>query len=158
MTREIVLTRSDLSSIDEISELIFSCGQKGDKDMANVYGRLCDLFAENVKRLNLDEDILNLSRFAVGMAMEVSEFLLARGSRFSDARHWEWRPVTVKINGANAGRSDVRSWEKQAACMIDVLLHQLKSDELFREGADRLINYQELNQLWTAADEPDIDV
>jgi hypothetical protein len=151
MDRTIILTRQDILHLDEIAILIFECEKNVDID--KIYQRLGNLIWDNVEKLNLDEDIMNISRFAVGLALELSEFLIKR----ERGSHWEWHPVEQKVNNQSRDNADVRSKEKQIAGMIDVLIFQLKNDELFRASVNVLKDYQDKHQLWTQDDEPMID-
>lgn len=152
---QIVIDRTILADLDKIKTLIVGCNIFSE-DIKTTHSALSDSLLLNVAKLNLDENITNLMRFAVGIAVEISPFLSEMHSHVNE-NHWGWKPVIVKIEGKNRAWSDVRSSEKQAACMIAVLTHQLKRDQIFHNGALAIESYQIQSGIWSDAEFPDID-
>lgn len=152
---EIILTRSMLTDLDGITSLIIACNNSAE-DVKLACSLISDALLLNVMKLNLDEGIMNLMRFAVGIAVEISPLLSSIHENFNE-NHWEWKPVMIKVAGKDRPWSDVRPQEKQAACMVDVLMNQLKRDAIFRAGATAIEGYQLQAGIWASSEFPDIE-
>ncbi|MFZ6681785.1 hypothetical protein [Undibacterium sp. Tian12W] len=152
---EYVLKPDDFVHIPFLRELIMESAENSPDLLDLRYQLIGDILLENLKNINIDEDILNLMRFSVGLTSEVSPLLLSRGSL--GAAHWSWRPVCLKVSGINSARSDVRPIEKQVAAMVNGLTMQLQRDPEYEPGARALFQYVRENSLWSRSDEPDIE-
>lgn len=150
LNRILFLTRSHLGNLDALSYLFHSCGDSGDDIIHEKYVGLTKLLGEYKLNLNLDEDLGNLCRFCVGLALEISPLLMSRGTMGDE--HWKWHPVEIKIKGENHRLSELRPIEKQLAGMVDVLVNQLGRDPYYHNAALALDKYLRINGLWTKDD------
>jgi hypothetical protein len=150
IVNKLIINRKNLFKLAELTELIKKCASPAAATSSN-YAVITAILLTNVEQFNIDEDVMNISRFAVGLATEISPHLLKQAKLFHND-HWEWRPVILKLDGKNHRTSDVRPSSKQAACMIDVLAYQLKNDPEFRDGIKKLEDWQIENELWGVDD------
>ncbi|MDQ1812131.1 hypothetical protein RBA41_02335 [Massilia sp. CCM 9210] len=151
---ELSLKASDSEDMKLLRESIINLGYKG-SDRDATYRLIADVLLRNIAKLDLDEDLYNLTRFAVGLTSEISPLLLSRESL--GTQHWAWRPVYTKLAGTNSLGSDIRPQTKQVAAMMRALSVQLTRDPLYAAGAGALERYITRNQLWTAEDEGNVE-
>ncbi|ATE73190.1 hypothetical protein [Lysobacter capsici] len=113
------------------------------KDRYLVIG---DALYHSAQVLRLDEDYSNLLTFAVGVAEELSDVQLARALKFSNQRHWQYRPLILKSEAGNSPYSELVAEEYQKDAMIDCLLYHLIKDARFESGARALMAVMEAKE------------
>jgi hypothetical protein len=147
---ELDLNAPDFVELELLRNLLRDFGDKS-SDCDVTYGLISDVLLANVEMLKLDEDLYNLTRFAIGLTSEISPLLLSRESL--GIRHWAWRPVYTKVGGKNSPASDIRPRVKQVASMMRAFAVQLPRDPMYADGAEALERYILLNHLWTEQDD-----
>jgi hypothetical protein len=152
----VTLTRADVQGIEQIAQAVLECAHLDEAGVGIRYALVGELLLNNVRRLELDEDIEHLFGFARSIACELlSPSVRAihfRGSCWEPGAWDKFPPFYRKIGGRNAPSSDVRPVEKQKIGMAGLLAQHLKKDPGFAPGAHALLEYEETHGLWTPED------
>lgn len=158
---ELKITSADIHGCEEIALLLLECEGAGLEELRAHYARIGDILAANVAKLDLDEDIFHLAGFARCIGCQV---LIVSGTRsgspddcWKPALHRKHPPFFRKQHGRNMSWSEVRPPDRQQAVMIRTVACILGERATFSAGAASLLEFQELQGLWTKADGIDRD-
>lgn len=149
------ITAADIQGAEQIPALVRGCEGADVEQLRSRYLQIGDILATNVSRLELDEDILQLTGFARCVGCQV----IATEARAADIDAC-WRPALYrkhppflrKQGGRNMTWSEVRPPDRQQALMIRTLAAILGEKAAFKAGARAIIEFQDSQQLVTDAD------
>lgn len=154
--QQLNLTATDVEHLEQMHRAVEECAMLADGEIGKRHTQIGNLLLENVHRLELDEDIIQLCAFARAAACEAMSASV-RDKHFPSSC-WSpssWRkvpPFFAKVDGRNTASSEVRPPDRQKSAMVDTFATILLNDPKYTAGARLLIDYAERHMLWTPAD------
>lgn len=153
------LTVTDVEHLEQMHRAVEECAMLTDEEIGKHCAQIGNLLLDNVHRLELDEDIVQLCAFARAAACEAMSASV-RDKHFPSScwSQSSWRkvpPFFAKIDGRNTASSEVRPPDRQKAAMVHTFATILQNDPKYTTGARALIDHAERHMLWTPADAVD---
>lgn len=164
------LCADDIEGVELIQSLVLECeylrggddtdthpAPQVDQQLAQRFARIGRILRDNALRLNLDEEINQLT--ALARCIGCQALSPAQQERHFGGDCWAHDPrakagpdFRLKQNGKNGPNSCVMPVEKQQAVMAIIALVHMRRDPVFTAGAEKLLRYEERNKLWTIKD------
>jgi hypothetical protein len=155
-TQRILPGKADVILLDELLQVTSACSTASTPSIEAFYSRIGDILLENIRRLEIDEDMDQLMCFARSMACETLSSEV-RTKHFG-ASCWlpdpreNCPPYTLKINGRNSAASEVRDESRQKAAMVHLFATHLMRDPAMVSSAEALFAHEDKHGLWTEQD------
>lgn len=156
-TNVLQLTGKDVEGLALLSSGVLECAEAANAKLKKMHDLICKILVDNVRRLELDEDIFHLCCFARSVACEL--MTNAARSKHFPVSCWQSRPWVKsppffsKIDGKSSPDSEIREGDAQGVAMANTLFTILLNDPYFASGAEKLLAYQQSEGLWTDDDE-----
>jgi hypothetical protein len=155
-TRQILPAKADVTLLDELLAVTAACQVASAPEMDALYPRIGGILLENIRRLDIDEDMDQLMCFARSMACEMLSSEV-RTKHFG-ASCWlpdpreHCPPYALKVNGRNNAASEVREETRQKVAMVHLFASHLMRDPALASCAQAIFAHEDKHGLWTKED------